>query len=84
MPARSLKVPLFDGEHKKFQIWWTRFMAYDGVFGFSKALKEGGETEMMFAEEMSFDKTMDAGKLTTAALRMIVIASMARNIPTGD
>jgi hypothetical protein len=66
--ARLLKLPLFDGEHKKFQIWWTWFMAYAGVFGFSKGLKEGGETEMALTEGTSFDRTMEAGKLTATEL----------------
>jgi hypothetical protein len=47
----------------------VRFMAYAGVFGFSKALKEGGETETPLTEETSFDKTTETGKLTTTAMK---------------
>jgi hypothetical protein len=44
---KSLKLPLFDGEHKIFQVWWTWFMTYTGMFGFSKALWcKGRETDM--------------------------------------
>jgi hypothetical protein len=49
-------------------------MAYDGVFGLSKTLKEGGETEMLVTAETSFDKTTDAGKLMTAEMRRNAVA----------
>jgi hypothetical protein len=37
---KLLRLSMFDGEHKKFQIWWTRFMAYAGVLGSVKPLRK--------------------------------------------
>ena len=41
--TKSVKLPTFDGELKKFQLWWVRFAAYATVFKFIKALAIGGE-----------------------------------------
>jgi hypothetical protein len=42
--TKSVKLPTFDGEMKKFQLWWVWFAAYATVFKFIKALAIGGET----------------------------------------
>ena len=42
LSPKSLKLPLFDGEHKKGMIWWLPFEAYMGYFGFLEVLEEGG------------------------------------------
>ena len=35
---KSVKLPIFDGTHKTFQIWWVRFLAYSNVMKFKTAL----------------------------------------------
>jgi hypothetical protein len=57
-----------------------------GVFNLSKAPKEGGETEMPAMKERSFDETMDAGKLTTAAMRRnaITMSHLVMTFTTDD
>jgi hypothetical protein len=49
-------------------------MAYAGVFGFAKALREGGETSMPTTDETSFDVTTEEGKLMGAAKKRNAIA----------
>jgi hypothetical protein len=53
----SVRLPLFDGQHKNYQIWWTRFMAYASVHQFTQALKTGGETSMPARDEDVVDAT---------------------------
>jgi hypothetical protein len=53
--TKSVRLPLLDGQHKNYQIWWTRFMAYASVF--TRALKTGGEMNAMPARD---DATVDA------------------------
>jgi hypothetical protein len=43
----SVCLSLFDGQHKNYQIWWTRFIAYASVHEFTPALKIGGEMNAM-------------------------------------
>jgi hypothetical protein len=35
---KSVGLPIFDGTHKTFQIWWVRFLAYSNVMKFKTAL----------------------------------------------
>jgi hypothetical protein len=53
----SVRLSLFDGQHKNYQIWWTKFMAYASVHQFTQALKTGGEMNAMPARD---DATVDA------------------------
>ena len=71
---KSLRLPLFDGKHDKFQVWWTRLEAYAGVFGFLAALKTGGETDLPATETTTIDETTDRGKLALAAKKRNAIA----------
>jgi hypothetical protein len=47
----SVRLPLFDGQHKNYQIWWTRFMAYASIHHFTQALKTGWEMNVMPARD---------------------------------
>ena len=69
-----LKLPLFNGEHNTFQVWWMRFMTYAGMFGFIKALRKGGETDMPESNETLLDATTELGKKQEAAKKRNVIA----------
>ena len=40
----SVKVPIFNGDEKKFQSWWIKFQAYARVKGFHSVLKDSGMT----------------------------------------
>jgi hypothetical protein len=41
---KGVKLPNFDGDSKKFQLWWTRFCAYATVYKFRQALFEDGDS----------------------------------------
>ena len=42
--STSLRVPVFNGEEKKFQSWWIKFQAYARVKGFHGVLSDSGIT----------------------------------------
>ena len=72
--ARLLKLPVFDGKHAKFQIWWTRFKAYAVVFGYAGAVKIGGEADMPPTEATFLDLSSDDGKKMASALKRNAVA----------
>jgi hypothetical protein len=47
LSMKLLKLPLFDGEHKKYMVWWVCFEAYVGCFGFLEALEEDLDMPLM-------------------------------------
>jgi hypothetical protein len=71
--TKSLKLPIFTDEIK-YAIWWTRFTAYAGVFGFAAALRIGGEADMPISEDESIDVTTTDGKLKAAAKKRNTVA----------
>ena len=42
--STSVKVPVFNGDKKKFQSWWIKFEVYARVKGFQIVLKDSGLT----------------------------------------
>ena len=42
--STSVRVPVFNGDEKKFQSWWIKFEAYARVKGFHIVLKDSGLT----------------------------------------
>ncbi len=58
---KSVRLPVFDGAHKDFQLWWTRFQAYATVNKFAAALKIGGEAVMPKKEATEIDESTPAG-----------------------
>ena len=71
---KSLKLPLFDGEEKNFQIWWTRFRAYAGCHGFSSAIGTEKNSELPDREDEVLRETAAAGQRKIAARRKNLIA----------
>jgi hypothetical protein len=69
-----VRLPEFDGAHKNFQVWWTRFMAFAAVMKITQALKIGGEVNMPMTEDTIIVETTDVGKLQAVAVRRNAIA----------
>ena len=42
LSTKSVKLPVFSGDHKHFQTWWFRFSAFATVWKFKQAV---GQTE---------------------------------------
>jgi hypothetical protein len=72
--AKSVRLPVFDGAYKNFQVWWTRFMAYAAVYKFAQALTIGGEAAMPATEATSINPTTATGKEQEAAKRRNAVA----------
>ncbi|KAL7577788.1 hypothetical protein ACA910_010544 [Epithemia clementina (nom. ined.)] len=49
--VKLVKMPVFDGTHATFQVWWLRFMAYATVHQFAEALDpKAAETDLPATE----------------------------------
>jgi hypothetical protein len=81
---KSVRLPVFEGAHKDFQVWWTRFQAYATVHKFAAALKDGGEATLPKKEEDAIDETKDEGKLQAAAKKRneVAMANLAMAFTT--
>jgi hypothetical protein len=75
-----VRLPLFDGQHKNSQIWWTRFMAYASVHNFTQALKTGGEMSVMpgrddiLVDPATYPAVAKAKKRNTIAMANLTMA----------
>jgi len=63
----SVRLPMFDGDHKKFQMWNTRFRAFATVSRFAEALAP--QAMMPAREDELIDETTDDGRLKALAIR---------------
>ena len=71
---KSLKLPLFDGEEKNFQIWWTRFRAYAGCHGFSSAIGTVKNNDLPDREDEALKDSTAVGQKKIVARRKNMIA----------
>ena len=71
---KSVRLPLFDGAHKDFQMWWTRFQAYATVYKFAAALKVGGEGNIPATEDESIDESKAEEKPKAEAKKRNLVA----------
>jgi hypothetical protein len=72
--SKLVKLPTFDGDHKKFQIWWTRFHGYATVYKFNKALASEGDADLPENDVAVIDIGTDIGKLQDAAKKRNTLA----------
>jgi gag-polypeptide of LTR copia-type/Zinc knuckle len=75
--TKSVKLPTLDGELKKFQLWWVRFMAYATVFKFIKALTIGGESILTGVRQDKVIPDMDTDKNAKEAAQSHSALAMA-------
>jgi len=64
----SVRLPMFDGDHKKFQMWNTRFRAFATVSRFVEALL-APQAMMPAREDELIDETTDDGRLKALVIR---------------
>ena len=63
----TLTLPTFNGNDKKFFVWWTRFQAYAVIFGFKKALTDEDDKVRPPSEDTELDATTTEGHEMQAA-----------------
>ena len=66
---RSVRMPVFDGTHATFQVWWTRFTAFAIVHRFKAAISPEGAEEDLPATEATAIPTGADGAAGRAAMR---------------
>ena len=81
---KSLKLPLFDGEEKNFQIWWTRFRAYAGCHGFTQVIGTTKNVNLPDHEDETLDETVAAEQLKILARRKNLVAMANLTLANDD
>jgi hypothetical protein len=72
---KSVRLPTFDGSHKNFQLWWTRFVAYATVYKFYPAInKDASEDDRPTNEAEVLDESEDDDKKKIAAKKRNAVA----------
>lgn len=74
--GEGIPLPLFDGEHKNFQIWWTRFKAFAGVKRFAPAITTTAEVDLP-ATEAAANQTNEQKSAVDCNLRAMASITMA-------
>ena len=65
--SKTIKLPLFDGTKKAFQMWWTQFFMYATFYQFAKALKDEKDDDLPDKEDEELDESTAEGKKAVAA-----------------
>ena len=72
---KSVRLPMFDGAPKKFQLWWMRFLAYAMVYKFNEVIsKDAPDQDMPLNEAEVSDESNDAHKKKIAAKKHNAVA----------
>jgi hypothetical protein len=72
---KSVRLPTFDGAHKTFQLWWTRFVAFATVYKFVEAInKDAPDPSMPASDAEILDENDDADKIKIAAKKRNSVA----------
>ena len=71
---RSVRMPVFDGTHATFQVWWMRFTAFAIVHRFKAAISPEGAEEDLPATEAAAIPTGADGAAARAAVRRNSVA----------
>jgi hypothetical protein len=76
---KGIPLPVFDGENKNFQIWWTRFKAYAAVKKFAQAIKTTADPNLPAKEDAA---NLTAAQTTALERNMMAIASLTMAFQT--
>jgi hypothetical protein len=72
---KSVKLPTFDGAHKSFQLWWTRFTAFATVYKFNEAVrKDGPDPDLPSSESEVLDEDDEDDKKKIAMRKRNAVA----------
>ena len=66
--STKASLPKFNGAHKDFQVYWTRFMAFAAVYRFTQALGDTAEADLPTSDSEVLDPN-DAGDKKKIAAR---------------
>ena len=73
--AKSIPLPTFDGEPKKFQMWWMHFKSYAAVKKFSQAIQRTADPNMPPTE--STNVSQNAAQSIALERNLLAIASLS-------
>ena len=61
------RVPTFDGQASKFQVWWFKFMSHASTMKFKTCMKDIREKDLPTTEEEVIDESTEEGQRKKAA-----------------
>jgi hypothetical protein len=64
---KNMKLPTFDGDYKKFQMWWTRFEVFSIYYDFKEALTGEDDKIIPSSDKEEIDATTKDGKVKEEA-----------------
>jgi len=65
----TVKLPTFDGDASRFQLWWTRFQAYAALNKFIEAVQKTRDPNLPAMESTVIDELTDEGKKQASAVK---------------
>ena len=73
--SKFVKLPTFDGDEEKFQLWLVRFEAYATCCGFRAAVGDAPDAELPIdkAAAMILDPKMDKAKVAAVNRNRVAI-----------
>jgi hypothetical protein len=72
---KSVRLPTFNGAHKTFQLWWTRFEGYATVYNFVEAInKDAPDPDLPASDAVLLDETVNADKIMIAVKKRNAVA----------
>ena len=66
---KTVNVPLFNGESKEFEMFWTRFQAYASLKGFEESIDPDNVDAELPAVYNVFDSNADKEKIEKMAVK---------------
>lgn len=85
LSSGSIKLPWFDGDREKFNLWWTKFVAYAVMRQFGAAIQDKPESDLPAKEEVGANETKaneEARKRNSLAMCSFTMAFQTESLLT--
>ena len=74
LSTKSVKLPVFSGDHKHFQTWWFQFSAFATVWKFKSAVGQSEEPDLPESETVALSTDMNVAEKQKMAKKRNAIA----------
>ena len=74
LSTKSVKLPVFSGDHKHFQTWWFWFAAFATVWKFKSAIGQSEESDLPESETVALSTDMNVAEKQKMAKKRNAIA----------
>ena len=74
LSMKSVKLPVFSGDHKHFQTWWFQFSAFATVWKFKSAVGQSEESDLPESETVALSTDANVAEKQKMAKKRNAIA----------